>query len=279
LAGTFSTKTSEPVAEPGKGPTTGGGRRKGVGSREIGLKKQKQVKAAAGGERPAGMECASRVKAATGSQSVAGKECNPGKKAATGGLRAVGMECPPREKADTGGDNTAGKECPHEEKAAAGRQSAAGEECASDCDGREEADLEGLYSVRGKGKIVGPELAPEYLAAVAGSPVVMKGAEQFGTKGKEQPFEWGDEQIWPGLAPEYREAVVELLEEFRESFAWSIHELSDTSIEGVEFEVNFTDNKVIWSPRRRQSPAEYELLKAYCEERCAAKLICRLKLP
>jgi hypothetical protein len=73
--------------------------------------------------------------------------------------------------------------------------------------------------------------------------------------------------------------VVELLEEFRESFAWSIHDLSDTSIEGVEFEVNFTDDKVIWSPHRRQSLAEYELLKAYCEERCAAKLICRLKLP
>jgi hypothetical protein len=85
-----------------------------------------------------------------------------------------------------------------------------------------------LYSVRGKGKIVGPELAPEYLAAAAGSPVVMKGAEQFGTKGREQPFEWGDEQIWPGLAPEQREAVVELLEEFRESFAWSIHNLSNT---------------------------------------------------
>jgi hypothetical protein len=82
------------------------------------------------------------------------------------------------------------------------RQSVAGKECASECDGGEEADLKGMYSVRGKGKIVGPELAPEYLAAAAGSPVVMKGAEQFGTKGKEQAFEWGDEQIWPGLAPE-----------------------------------------------------------------------------
>jgi hypothetical protein len=81
------------------------------------------------------------------------------------------------------------------------------------------------------------------------------------------------------LAPEQREAVVELLEEWRESFAWSIHDLSDTSIEGVELKVNFTDGKVIWSSRRRQSPAEYELLKAYCEERCVAKLICRLKLP
>jgi hypothetical protein len=97
----------------------------------------------------------------------------------------------------------------------------------------------------GKAKIVGPELAPEYLASAAGSPVVMKGAEQFETKGKEQPFEWGDQQIWPGLALEQREAVVELLEEFRESFAWSIHDLSDTSIEGVEFEVSFTDDKVI----------------------------------
>jgi hypothetical protein len=121
---------------------------------------------------------------------------------------------------------------------------------------------------------VGPELAPEYLAAAASAPVLMKGAEQFGTKGREQPFEWGDEQIWPGLAPKQREAVVDLLEEYRESFAWSIHDLSNTSIEGVEFEVNLTDDKVIWSPRRRQSPAEYELLKAYCEERCAAKLIC-----
>jgi hypothetical protein len=53
----------------------------------------------------------------------------------------------------------------------------------------------------------------------------------------------------------------------------------DTSTEGVEFEVSFTDDKVIWSPRRQQSPAEYELLKAYCEERCAAKLIGQLKLP
>jgi hypothetical protein len=158
LAGTPSAKADEPIAEPGKGPTTGGGR-KGVGSKEIGRKKQKGVKAA------------------TGSQSVAGKECGPGKKAATGG------------------ENTDGEECPHEKKAAAGRQSAAGKECASECDGGEEADLEGLYSVRGKGKIVGPELAPEYLGAAAGSPVVMKGAKQFGTKGKEQPFEWGDEQV------------------------------------------------------------------------------------
>jgi hypothetical protein len=92
--------------------------------------------------------------------------------------------------------------------------------CASDNEGREEADLEGLYSVRGKGKIVGPELAPEYLAAAASAPVLMKGADQFGTKGREQPFEWEDEQIWPKLAPEQREAVVELLEEYRESFAW-----------------------------------------------------------
>jgi hypothetical protein len=41
--------------------------------------------------------------------------------------------------------------------------------------------------------------------------------------------------------------VVELLEEYRKSFAWSIHDLSDTSIEGVEFEVYFTDDKLIWS--------------------------------
>jgi hypothetical protein len=126
---------------------------------------------------------------------------------------------------------------------------------------------------------VGPELAPEYLAAAAGLPVLMKGAEKFGTKGKKQPFEWGDEKIWPGLAPEQREAVMDLLKEFWESFAWSIHDLSNTSIEGVEFEVSVTDDKVIWFPHRRQSPVKYELLKAYYEERCAAKLICRLKLP
>jgi hypothetical protein len=183
-----------------EGPPTGG-RRKGVGSEEIGLKKKKGVKAATSVDKSPGMECTS------------------GKKAATGGLRAAGTECLPRERAATGGDSTDGKECTHEVKAAAGGQRAAGKECASDSDKREEADLEGLYSVRGKGKIVGQELAPEYLAAAAGSPVVMKGAEQFGTKGKEQPFEWGDEQIWPGLAPEQREAVVELLEEYRESFA------------------------------------------------------------
>jgi hypothetical protein len=179
----------------------GGGEERGSGLKRSALKSKK---AAAGGEISAGKECNPWVKAATGSQSGAGKECTPGKKAANGGLRAAGKECLPREKAATGGDNTAGKECLHEEKAAAGHQSAAGKECASECDGGEEADLEGLYSIRGKGKIVGPELAPEYLAAAAGSPVVMKGAEQFGTKGKEQPFEWGDEQIWPGLAPEQR---------------------------------------------------------------------------
>jgi hypothetical protein len=137
---------------------------------------------------------------------------------------------PPLEKAAIGDDNTADKECLHDEKASVDRQKGAGKECPSNSDGREEADLEGLYSVRGKGKIVGAELAPEYLATAAGSPVVMKGAEQFGTKGKEQPFEWGDEQIWPGLAPKQREAVVELLDEFRESFAWSIPDLSNTFI-------------------------------------------------
>jgi hypothetical protein len=177
LAGTPSTKAKKPVAKPGNGLATWGGSRKGVWSEEIGPKIQKRVKAAAGGEIPAG------------------QECGPGAKAATDGLRAAGLEWPPLEKAATGGDNTAGKECLHEEKACAGRQKGAGKKCPSNSDGRKEADLEGVYSVRGKGKIVGPELAPEYLAAAAGSPVVMKGAEQFGTKGKEQPFEWGDEQI------------------------------------------------------------------------------------
>jgi hypothetical protein len=32
--------------------------------------------------------------------------------------------------------------------------------------------------------------------------------------------------------------VVELLEEYRGIFAWSIYDLRDTAVEGVEFEVN-----------------------------------------
>jgi hypothetical protein len=196
LAGTPSIEAKKPVVEPGNGPPLGGGSRKGVGSEEIGPKIQKRVKAAAVGE------------------TSAGRECGPGAKGATGGLRAAGLECLPLEKAATGGDNTAGKECLHEEKASAGRQKGAGKECPSNSDGREEADLEGLYFVREKGKIVGPELVPEYLAATAGLAVVMRGAEQLGTKGKEQPFEWEDKQIWTRLAPEQEEAVEELLEEF-----------------------------------------------------------------
>jgi hypothetical protein len=43
--------------------------------------------------------------------------------------------------------------------------------------------------------------------------------------------------------------------------------------------VDFTDDKVIFAPRRRLSLYEYDLLKAYCEERVAAGLICKLKLP
>ncbi|GAQ92682.1 arginine vasopressin receptor 2 [Klebsormidium nitens] len=53
----------------------------------------------------------------------------------------------------------------------------------------------------------------------------------------------------------------------------------DTAIEGVEFEVELTDDKPIFAPRRRFSQYEHELLKAYCEEREAAKLTTRLKLP
>ena len=115
-------------------------------------------------------------------------------------------------------------------------------------------------------------------AAAAGPSAPEQGKEQF-EKGKEAAFEWGDEHIWPGLEPEKRAQVVELLEEFRDVFAWSIYDLSDSAIEGVEFEVEFTDDKPIFSPRRRLSQYESDLLKAYCEEREAAKLIARLKLP
>jgi hypothetical protein len=73
--------------------------------------------------------------------------------------------------------------------------------------------------------------------------------------------------------------VVELQEEYWGIFAWSIYDLRDTAVKGVEFEVNFTDDKVIFAPRRRLSPYEYDLLKAYCEERVAAGLISKLKLP
>jgi hypothetical protein len=62
-------------------------------------------------------------------------------------------------------------------------------------------------------------------------------------------------------------AVVELLEEYRGIFAWSIYDLRNTAVEGVEFEVNFTNNTVIFAPRRRLSPYEYDLLKAYCQRR------------
>ena len=135
--------------------------------------------------------------------------------------------------------------------------------------------LEGLHSVAEGGR----ELGPDLLAAAVGPATAEKGASQFGAKGSEKPFEWGDEQIWAGLQPEERAAVVELLEEFRDTFAWSIYDLSDTCIEGVEFEVDFTDDKPIWSPKRRYSQYETDLLKAYVEERLAAKLIAPLKLP
>jgi hypothetical protein len=141
--------------------------------------------------------------------------------------------------------------------------------------GDQEVDLEGLYSVEGKGKVKVPTEAPELLAAAARPSTREKEAEQFGSQ--EQPFEWGKEQIWPGLTATQRAAVVELLEECRGIFAWSI--MRDTAVEGVEFEVDFTNDKVIFAPRRRLSLYEYDLLKAYCEERVAAGLICKLKLP
>jgi hypothetical protein len=62
--------------------------------------------------------------------------------------------------------------------------------------------------------------APELLAAAAGPSTGEKGAEQFGSQ--EQPFKWDDEQIWPELTATERAAVVELLEEYRGVFAWSI---------------------------------------------------------
>jgi hypothetical protein len=43
--------------------------------------------------------------------------------------------------------------------------------------------------------------------------------------------------------------------------------------------VDFTNDKVIFVPLRRLSLYEYDLLKAYCKERVAAGLICKLKLP
>jgi hypothetical protein len=106
--------------------------------------------------------------------------------------------------------------------------------------GGQEVDLEGLYSVAEGGKVKAPTEVPELLAAAAGPSTGEKGAEQFGSQ--EQPFECGDEQIWPGLTETQRAAVVELLEEYQGIFAWSIYDLRDTAVEGVEFEVNFTDD-------------------------------------
>jgi hypothetical protein len=62
-----------------------------------------------------------------------------------------------------------------------------------------------------------PTEVPELLAAAAGPSTGEKGAEQFGSK--EQPFEWGDEQIWPRLTATQRAAMVELEEEYRGIFA------------------------------------------------------------
>jgi hypothetical protein len=108
--------------------------------------------------------------------------------------------------------------------------------------GDQEVDLEGLYSVAEGGKVKVPTEAPELLAAAAGPLTGEKGAEQFGSQ--EQPFEWGNEQIWPGLTANQRAAVVKLLEEYRGIFAWSIYDMRDTAVEGVEFEVNFTDDNL-----------------------------------
>jgi hypothetical protein len=113
--------------------------------------------------------------------------------------------------------------------------------------GDQEVDLEGLYSAEGKGKVKVPMEAPELLAAAAGPSTGEKGAEQFGSR--EQPFKWGNEQIWPGLTAMERAAMVELLEEYRGIFAWSICNLRNTAVGGVEFEVDFTDDKVIFAPR------------------------------
>jgi hypothetical protein len=110
-----------------------------------------------------------------------------------------------------------------------------------------------------------PTEAPELLAAAAGPSTEEKGAEQCGSQ--EQPFEWGNKQIWPGLTATKRAAVVELLEEYRAIFAWSIYDLRDTAFEGVEFEVDFTNDKVIFAPRQRLSLYEYDLLKAHCRRR------------
>ncbi|GAQ89454.1 putative retrotransposon protein [Klebsormidium nitens] len=142
-------------------------------------------------------------------------------------------------------------------------------------EGTGEISLKGLHSLEAGGQELGPELQ----ATAVGTAPEEKGASQFGAKGTEKPFEWGDEQIWPGLPPEQRAEVTGLLEEFRDIFAWSIYDLSDTAIEWVEFEVDFTDEKPIWSPKRRYSQYETDLLKAYVEERLAAKLIAPLKLP
>jgi hypothetical protein len=122
-----------------------------------------------------------------------------------------------------------------------------------------------------------PMEAPELLAAAAGPSTEEKGAEQFGSQ--EQPFKWGNEQIWSGLTATERAAVAELPEEYRGIFAWSIYDMRNTVVEGVEFEVDFIDDKVIFAPQQHLFMYEYDLLKAYCEERVAAGLICKLKLP
>jgi hypothetical protein len=134
-----------------------------------------------------------------------------------------------------------------------------------------------LYFVEGNGKVNVPTEAPELLAAAAGPSTWEKRAEQFGSQ--EQPFVWGNEQIRPGLTATERAVVVELLEEYRGIFAWFIYDLHNAAVEEVEFKVDFTYDKVISAPRQRLSLYKYDLLKAYCEKRVAAELICKLKLP
>ncbi|GAQ91872.1 hypothetical protein KFL_008720060, partial [Klebsormidium nitens] len=143
----------------------------------------------------------------------------------------------------------------------------------------EAVETEGLSSLALGGQEVGPEWLEAVPAAAVGPNSKEKGAEHLRRTRKSHSSGDRAEQIWPGLSEAQRERVVELLEAFRSIFAWTIYDLSDTSIEGVEFEVEFTDDKPIFAPRRRFSQYEHELLKPYCDEREAAKLITRLQLP
>ncbi|GAQ93647.1 hypothetical protein KFL_017550010, partial [Klebsormidium nitens] len=148
-----------------------------------------------------------------------------------------------RQPAAGGGRGSQGCEKPKKSEGPGGPRAEIGEFLPTEGAGAEEeaVEIEGLRSLAHGGQEIGPEW-PEAVPAAAVGP---------------NPKEKG----------------------FREIFAWSIYDLSDTAIEGVEFEVEFTDDKPIFAPRRPFSQYEHELLKAYCEEREAAKLITRLKLP